>query len=92
MARHRLRRFSQIGVPRGRVQDWARRERRGAGGDGLLGDVQDAIVLRDHSLQAHHFYAYQVHASHPGRMDYGKWSGRLMALWWLGVLVRVCGW
>ena len=69
MARHRLRRFSQIGVPRGRVQDWARRERRGAGGAGLLGDVQDAIVLRDHSLQAHHFYAYQVHAAHPGRMD-----------------------
>ena len=68
-ARHRLRRLSQVGVPRGRVEEWARRERQGFGSGGLMGGVLDASVVRDHSLQAHHFYAYQVHAAHVGRVD-----------------------
>ena len=69
IARHRLRRLSQVGVPRGRVEEWARRERQGGGYGGLGEDVSDAMVVRDHSLQAHHFYAYQVHVAHPGRVD-----------------------
>ena len=69
MARHRLRRLSQVGVPRARVEAWARRERE-RGGVGGLGDASvDEGVLYDHSVQAHHFHAYQVHAAHTGRMD-----------------------
>ena len=36
---------------------------------GLEGVAVDAGALRSHSLQAHHFYAYQIHAAQVGRGD-----------------------
>ena len=69
MARHRLRRMPQVGVPRGRVEMEAHGERRRGGIGGLEGVAVDAGAMRSHSLQAHHFYAYQIHAAQVGRGD-----------------------
>ena len=62
MARHRLRRLPQVGVPRARVEAEARAEQRRGGVGGLYGVAVDAGALRVHSLQAHDFHAYQVRA------------------------------
>ena len=69
MARHRLRRMSQVGVPRGRVEREAHGERRRGSVGGVLDVAVDAGLLRIHSLQAHQFHAYQVRMAYPGRVD-----------------------